>query len=1243
MIYISQFISLLCLIFWVKGDESYSVSAKNGTPCLTDTNCHELSYFTEHPSLYFSDNTVFYFLEGRHVLNDTIEINGVSNLTLKGLGTMEQGFHYTVLQSTVEISCEGAVSAGLVFINVSDVSISDLLITRCSGPPLRQSSKEFSDHLSAVRTVVLEAENQSSSVLILQSLRFLISGVTIVNTTGYALTTINILNSTIINSSFASNNLIYPCSPPNNSTPNVQCKSGNVFIAYTYHWPDVCENYNISLEIKNSNFSFGNSQLDYQKVSSYGGGLTVLLDQGRGYCTNISIVGVSAYRNTARSGGNLNFFASQHTTCFQVACSGVTSQYGNMDFRGVNANRTGGGLQISFGITSSLAQFNCCNATTAPEKQTLFSIQNSSLSHNIAEFGGGANVWINELSEEVYILFHSCTFLHNEGQRGVALYISQENRRSLGHFIISAVNVTNSLYKGNGTAMQDLRSSVALFHARNVDLYNIHVSSNSPCYGMYLYYTIITFYGVDNTFINNTSLENGGAIFLSTLSSIKLTKNSFVTFTNNHANGMGGALFVDSSRLYVDFCFLDVHDYSRSQEMKFINNSAGIRGDAIFLARCSRLQRDQKSIGNDFFRVVNVDGQPNTTRDPVSSFPYQIFHCEDNSVRTGVENIMSFPGESIVLKIVTRGIFGVDVPGLIQVKVQKNSTVKVSVKDTGSIAHINGSMCTSIVYINRVQAEKTRTFISYYILQKQFTREGLQINNKIEFNIGNLKCPAGFMLYEEVCQCNHLLAKIVSDITCNITTRQITRVGNKWIGFNNDENSIYVQTNCPYDYCVDGSVSFNVSTPDNQCRMNRSGIMCGQCSKGLSLMLGSNQCGVCTNSSLYLLVVFGVAGIVLVLFLVVLNLTVSVGTINGLIFYTNVIKINENAFLSNSSPPVLSQFISWFNLDLGINTCFISSIDTVTKLALQFVFPAYIWILIGIVIIICKYSQRLSRAFGHNAVPVFATLILLSYTKVIRTLVPILKFERVTVIFDNNQLLYHPYWSANGNISPSSLPYIWLVVSGVFIVFLFAVPYTVLLLFQPLMLSKFKNAYIQAFFLKFKPLFDAYYGPYQVRFQVWTGLLLCVRTILVLTASFTNSAYYLIVTNVLGIGLLGIMTFSGGVYKQKFVNGLECWSILNITVLSALVKILPHVAIIDLSVMFFTFAVVSIYHLCTSKIIIFYCAGIHYKWQVLTCLNLFKTQRKASIQQQQNDLLPLCGDTRRSEIRESLLFSGKLE
>ena len=56
-------------------------------------------------------------------------------------------------------------------------------------------------------------------------------------------------------------------------------------------------------------------------------------------------------------------------------------------------------------------------------------------------------------------------------------------------------------------------------------------------------------------------------------------------------------------------------------------------------------------------------------------------------------------------------------------------------------------------------------------------------------------------------------------------------------------------------------------------------------------MLGSNQCGQCTNYYIALIIPFALAGIALVAFIIALNLTVSVGTINVLIFYANVVKI----------------------------------------------------------------------------------------------------------------------------------------------------------------------------------------------------------------------------------------------------------------------------------------------------------------------------------------------------------------
>ena len=93
-----------------------------------------------------------------------------------------------------------------------------------------------------------------------------------------------------------------------------------------------------------------------------------------------------------------------------------------------------------------------------------------------------------------------------------------------------------------------------------------------------------------------------------------------------------------------------------------------------------------------------------------------------------------------------------------------------------------------------------------------------------------------------------------------------------------------------FDYCIISIVSLNLNESDLQCTYNRSGILCGQCQSGFSLMLGSNQCGHCSNYYLFLLLLFIIAGIGLIFILLTLNLTVSVGTINGLFLckYTQI-------------------------------------------------------------------------------------------------------------------------------------------------------------------------------------------------------------------------------------------------------------------------------------------------------------------------------------------------------------------
>ena len=126
----------------------------------------------------------------------------------------------------------------------------------------------------------------------------------------------------------------------------------------------------------------------------------------------------------------------------------------------------------------------------------------------------------------------------------------------------------------------------------------------------------------------------------------------------------------------------------------------------------------------------------------------------------------------------------------------------------------------------------------------------------------------------------------------------------------------------------------------------------------LSLVLGSDQCLNCSNTYLLLLLPFAVAGVVLVAFIKLLDITVSSGFINGLIFYSNIVKVNEHIFLPHRTTNPITLFISWFNLDLGIETCFYDGLDAYAKAWLQFVFPFYLWCIAGLIIISARYSIR---------------------------------------------------------------------------------------------------------------------------------------------------------------------------------------------------------------------------------------------------------------------------------------------
>ena len=127
---------------------------------------------------------------------------------------------------------------------------------------------------------------------------------------------------------------------------------------------------------------------------------------------------------------------------------------------------------------------------------------------------------------------------------------------------------------------------------------------------------------------------------------------------------------------------------------------------------------------------------------------------------------------------------------------------------------------------------------------------------------------------------------------------------------------------CLFDYCNKEDSNVTLSDPDSQCNYNHSGTLCGGCQPDLSVALGSAQCLQCSNKYLALLIPFALAGPALVFFVKILDLTISQGTVNGLIFYANIVKASDYMFFSQRQTNPLTLFIACINLDLGVETCF---------------------------------------------------------------------------------------------------------------------------------------------------------------------------------------------------------------------------------------------------------------------------------------------------------------------------------
>ena len=352
------------------------------------------------------------------------------------------------------------------------------------------------------------------------------------------------------------------------------------------------------------------------------------------------------------------------------------------------------------------------------------------------------------------------------------------------------------------------------------------------------------------------------------------------------------------------------------------------------------------------------------------------------------------------------------------------------------------------------------------------------------------------------CICDPKLPKFI--INCSIKTSSIIREGNFWISFINSTvtSGYLVHPNCPFDYChpATPAVGINFNSPngtDAQCALHRTGLLCGQCQQGFSLSLGGTACVKCLTTWPGLLAANLIAqifcGILIIGLILVLNLTVAAGTFNGLIFYANIVARNKSIFLQFTKSKILTVFIECLNLDLEIERCYFDGMTAYTKAWVQLAFPTYMFSLVILVILVSRRSSLFTRLISKgNPVAALASVILLSFTSILRTVLNIFSFT-VLKYPDESK---HIVWLPDASITFLKGKHILLFLAATVIAIIGIAYISLLFTWQWLLRAPHIKIFAWIRNTKLNSFMDVYLAPHTLKSRYWTELLLFTRVVL---------------------------------------------------------------------------------------------------------------------------------------------------
>ena len=1121
------------LIYVTPGDKS--LCPKDASTCQT------LNWYNQNSNgSFMTNNTEVRFLSGTHVLNTTVAvINNCYNLTITGFeNTNTSHDNKRKVRPVSLIDCKALVASGFKFTNSREILIKNIGLESC-GAKVRIHNSEFNAALFF---------NGGSNIVLHR--------VVINNTIGYGLHIENILDSVKISESYFLRS----------SGTNSKSLVGNA----RFWFRERCEKtFRTNLMISSSWF------MDGKRRST---GLELMIDTPN---VHVEIEDVTIGNN---HGGNLILIMKDYESSSFIKIRNCHINHGKA--------YEGGGLRFLFRTETS--NLSMCTDTTIYK---ILDIYNTTFHNNIGDGTGGA-VYMKSYQSGGYdcvckmVKFSQCSFIKNTGNGAVVdiskhltlaehgspplnvsfqncqFYNNSATSKKNGHVlnvIMGHISMSNCVFFGSKGTAVSLRKS-------NLNVYNT-----------------ITF--------ENNHARHGGALKVCEGSFVFLHKNTHIRFINNTAQ-MGGAIFIQEAcldtsppcafqpSLSENVSMKKLHKYLK---LDFVNNSASTAGDALYggsldicytIVDFSKINNTRPSFTfvDIIDEVFNMECQ--TGPSWIASDPEGVCFCSINETPqhyscTKLHPVIEvYPGERFNISAVTVGQLNGVTFGSIHSSLFEEMTFHQLVVHDGEKYSNRCILLNYTLYTNKTNA----------IVILRPSVEDNDRADSINVTIRILPCPIGFELETDseglyTCKCSstfqHTRYPWYSEfVQCDISTQLIhvqKRSTPVWIGCKASNSSLSLLTknqskcdvlqvsqSCDY-YCSLSARNVSIFKLDEQCIHGRTGILCGKCKPGHSRTLGPYfLCKECSNAFLveYIPSLL-LSGVLIVFVLTVLNITVTEGTINGLILYATVLfrsHSNPQTYRHHVSKPMW-EFIAWLNLESGNkDSCAYDGLTGYQYIWLNFGYVLYLLLIQVAIILLSRKFILFTRLIGKNVVKVLATLQFLTYSQLIYAIFHTFHFALVYESTQSGERSVRTVWHYDGNVQFLGLKHICLFIVAV-ICLLVTLFFVFCLLFIQC-LQKISNLRCLHWVERMRPFFEAYTGPCNDNYRFWPGLLYLIRTIMYGVSMYFDGAeahwfhFKMITISIFCVFMMFLACISPrGVYKKWPLNVLEFSFILNLCIL----------------------------------------------------------------------------------------------